>query len=283
MAFTLNTFQFNRGVTTCATNGSGVGTVIHGYKSSDTTGTIVTASYFPNNIDGSTDKVFVGDLLLIVSSNAVSIHEITSVAPFVIGSDLFGGTGSPFVIAPPVAATDANGIQISGTTVNLEVADATHAGIITEFDQTFAGIKNFLSGVKFMTFGGTPATLNYYERYTHVATFTNGAETTGNINVFVARIGNIVTVATDDVITTPAQGAPGTRFTANTVLPARFVPVNFANGFWRVSNGGVFKAGQIEIDGIGNISILNDANGTTAYTAAQISQATRGSITYLVP
>src|SRR5437762_269026 len=213
MAFTLNTFQFNRGVTTCATNGSGVGTVIHGYKSSDTTGTIVTASYFPNNIDGSTDKVFVGDLLLIVSSNAVSIHEITSVAPFVIGSDLFGGTGSPFVIAPPVAATDANGIQISGTTVNLEVADATHAGIITEFDQTFAGIKNFLSGVKFMTFGGTPATLNYYERYTHVATFTNGAE----------------------------------------------------------------------IDGIGNISILNDANGTTAYTAAQISQATRGSITYLVP
>src|SRR5258706_3386023 len=160
MAFTINTFQFNRGVTTCATNGAGVGTVIHGYKSSDTTGTIVTANYFPPNIDGTTDKVFVGDLLLIVSSNAVSIHQITSVVPFVIGSDLFGGTGSPFVIAPPVAATDANAIQITGTTVQMEIADATHPGIVTQFDQNFTGTKMFMSGTKFMTFGGTPTALN---------------------------------------------------------------------------------------------------------------------------
>lgn len=282
MSFTLNTFQFNRGVATCPTNGGGVGTVIHGYKSTDSLGTIIVPGYFPDNIDGSTDKVFAGDLLLIVASGTVTIHEITAVAPFTIGSDLFNGAGSPLVVAPPVAATDANALQVIGTTAQLEIADATHPGIVTIFDQVFTGIKQFISGVQFMTFGGTPATLNYYEEYTHNTTFTNGAEVSAAFNIKIIRIGSLVTIYNPSIITTAAQGAPGASFEMNTVLPARFRPPDFANAWCRVANGGVFKEGFIQVDPAGALHIFNDIDSVTPYTAAQISEVRRGSITYTI-
>ncbi len=280
MSFTLNTFQFNRGVATCPTNGGGVGTVIHGYKSTDSLGTIVIPGYFPDNIDGSTDKVFAGDLLLIVASGTVTMHEITQVAPFTIGSDLFNGAGSPLVVAPPVPATDANALQVIGTTAQLEIADATHPGIITIVDQVFTGIKQFISGVKFMTFGGTPTTLNYYEEYKHLTTFTNGAETSNAVTLRLVRVGNVITLYSSEIIATAAQGAPGIAFVMDTPLPARFCPGDFVNGFWKVTNGGINKTGLMQAQSTGVVEIYNDVDQTTAYTVAQISQARRGFISY---
>lgn len=286
MAFTANTFQFNRGVTTCGVNGSGVGTVIHGYKSTtDDYVTITTPGYFPDNIDGATDKVFVGDILLIVASDTVGLALITSLAPFLVGSNLLGTAGSPITMTVPVAATDANGIKITGTTVQLEIADATHPGIVTALDQVFAGIKTFNSGVKFLTFGGTPTTLDYYELYDHVTTFDLNTETTASVTLKVSRIGNQVTIQNNVITSVPGQGAPGTHFLANTVLPARFRPaatVNATNS-WMVQNGGILSQGQVEIDSSGNIAFYNDPDLTTAFTAAQINAFGFGSITYLVP
>src|SRR5580698_5349670 len=188
MAFTVNTFQYNRGITTCATNGGGIGTVIHGYKNNiDNYVTITTSGYFPNNIDGSTDKIFVGDILLIVASDTVGLALITSLSPFTVGSNLLGTAGSPITMNVPIAATDDNGIQISGTTVQLEIADATHPGIVTQFNQVFAGIKTFMSGIQLMTFNGIPTTLNYYEEYTHNTTFTLNTETTASVALKLVR------------------------------------------------------------------------------------------------
>lgn len=285
MAFTANTFQFNRGVTTCGVNGSGVGTVIHGYKSTtDNYTTITTPGYFPDNIDGATDKVFVGDILLIVASDTVGLALITSLVPFLVGSNLLGTAGSPITMSVPVAATDANGIKITGTTVQLEIADATHPGIVTALDQVYAGIKTFMSGVQFMTFGGTPATLNYNEEYIHNTTFTLNTETTASMALLVRRIGSIVVLQNNVITSVPGQGAPGAFFVSNTVLPARFRPASSVNAInsWMVENGGIISSGQIQINSAGQIAIYNSPDLTSPFTAAQINAIGFGSISYIV-
>lgn len=282
MAFTLTTFQFARGVASAAINGGGIGTVIHGYKSTDTNATIIAPGYFPNSIDGSDDKIFVGDLLLIVSSDTVGIYKVTALAPFALGADLLGNAGSPIVMTIPAAATDANGIKISGTTVQLEVADATHPGIVTQFDQAFAGMKAFMSGLQLLTFGGTPTTLNYYEEYTHTTTFTNNAETTNSMTLKLVRVGTSVILLNTTVGSAAGQGAPLNRFTANTVLPARFRPAQEVFHTWLIANGGVYKTGAITIEATGDIFIYDDPNLTSTFTAAQISSLGVCSVPYTV-
>lgn len=282
MAFTLNTFQFGRGVATAAINGNGVSTVIHGYKTDDTFSDVAGASYFPGNIDGSTDKVFVGDLISIVTSDTVAICAITVLDPFAIGSDLYSGAGSPIVMSVPVAATDANGIKISGTTVQLEIADATHPGAVTALDQNFAGIKMFNSGIKMLTFGGTPTTLNYYEEATHATTFTNSAETSASANLRIIRDGSKVTIKLPFEVTTPGQGGPGAAYISNTAIPARFRPVDNTFAFALVSNGGVFKAGALLVRSTGIIEVYNSADLTTAFTTSQINAFYSTAITYSI-
>jgi hypothetical protein len=282
MAFTINTFQFGRGVATCPTNGAGVSTVTHGYKTEDTLADVLVANYFPAAIDGAPDKVFVKDTLLIVTSDTVVEVLITSLDPFEFGADLFGGSGSPIVMNIPVAATDANGIKITGSIVQLEIADSTHPGIITELNQTLAGIKTFNSGVKFLTFGGTPSTLNDYQVYSHVTTFTNNTETTAAVTLKLVRNGDGIILRNTTLASTPGQGAPLARFTADTVLPAYFRPSVACSGHWRVSNGGVFSSGAILIDTTGDIYIYNNDDFTTAFTAAQINGFYTNTFSYTI-
>lgn len=284
MAFTLNTFQFGRGTTTTPSNGGGVSTVIHGYKSTDSSATVLTGGYFPNNIDGSTtsDKIFDGDLLVIVASDLTSMHEVTGTSPFTLGSDLLQGAGSPVVMAAPVAATDANGITISGTTIHMEIADATHPGIVTAFDQVFGGTKTLNAGARFLTFGGSSSILNYYEEADYTTTFTNNAQTTNAVTFKVVRIGNAVIIRSGTIGSAAPQGAPVARFTANTLLPAKFRPANEIIAPWFVSNGGVYKIGAINITAAGEVFIYNDPNLTTAYTAAQILTVGVSTVSYVV-
>jgi hypothetical protein len=148
MAFDLRGFQFNRGVTTANAQGAGVTSVIHTYKSlTDTLATIGGASYFPNNIDGATDKVFINDLLSIVASDGTSMVRITALDPFTTGTDLYLGSSSSITVAAPVAATDANGLIISGGVATLEFADATNPGIVSVAAQQFTGDKLFNNSV----------------------------------------------------------------------------------------------------------------------------------------
>lgn len=283
MAFTATTFQYGRGITTCPSNGKGVSTAMHGYKNTtDSYTTITTSGYFPNSIDGSTEKVFVGDTIMIVASDTVGLVQITGLAPFTVGANLLGTAGSPIVMSTPAAALDANGIKISGTTVQMEIADATHPGIVTQFDQAFSGMKAFMSGAQFLTAGGTPTTLNYYEQYTHATTFTLGSQTSGSVNILFTRIGNAITLFSGTQVTTPGQGTPGTDYVANTALPARFIPNASVTGFWQVVNGGILSAGIIFIDaGTGRIHFFNNVNTTTGFTTSQINGFLGGSISYI--
>jgi hypothetical protein len=283
MAFTANTFQFNRGVTTCATNGAGVGTVIHSYKNTIDTGTVIlTPGYFPDNIDNSTDKIFVDDLLLIVSADTVSMHQITALVPFSLGADLFAGAGSPIVMSVPVAATDANAIKITGTTVQMEIADATHPGIVTALNQDFAGIKMFNSGLKLLTTGGTPTTLNYYEEYTHTTTFTLNVETTTPVAIKVVRCGAMVILKFPIFTSVPGQATTGARFSGNTALPARFRPPDTVKNAGGVTNGGIESLGAIVVDAFGAIFIYHNWDVTTPFPSGVINGFGEITLAYLI-
>jgi hypothetical protein len=123
-------------------------------------------------------------------------------------------------------------------------------------------------GVKFATAGGTPALLNDYEEYDHVTTFTNNLETTAAITLKLVRIGNAIILRNTVIASVAGQVAPVASFTSNTPLPARFRPAVSCQGDFRVSNNSVYTVGAIEIDSAGVISIYNDFDFTTAFTAA---------------
>lgn len=283
MAFTLNTFQFNRGIGSCSNNGTGVSTVTHGYKSADTYATITTPGYFPANIDNSTDKVFVGDLISVVASDTVGLILITALDPFTVGANLLGTAGSPITIAAPIAATTTNAAIITGTSLQLEIADQTHPGILTTGAQAFSGTKLFMSGTQFLTSGGSASTLNYYEEATHVTIFNLGTEMTAPITFQITRIGRMVNfILIMGGTTTVAQGAPGAAYVGVTPLPVRFRPAFFVTNTWEVTNAATLSAGLISINTSGVINIYNSPDTTTPFTTAQINGFREGCLTYSV-
>ncbi len=285
MAFTLNTFQFNRGILTCAANGSGISTVTHGYKSNDTNATINTPGYFPDDAEVWKDKVFVDDLICITSSDSTTMVRITSLSPFAYGADLFSNAGAPLVMGAPVAATDGNGAKITGTTLQLEFADGTQPGILSVASQAITGNKTFNNlvmadgGVRF--FGNT-STLSFYEAQQIVLTFTNGAENSGNTDWLITRMGNLVTISSIGFVTTASQVAPGTQFISDTPLPSEFIPTSAGvfNGLATISNGGATSAGLVNIDSTGVLRIYNDFDKTTPFTTLDINGFISASITF---
>ena len=156
MAFNILGFQFNRGITTANAQGQGFTAIAHTYKSTtDTLAQIATPGYFPINFDGSavSDKVFVRDWLFIKDSvGATSFVNITGLNPVTLGPDLF--VAGSFIVIAPIVAVDNNAIVISGNNVAMEIADATHSGIITNVAQTFGGSKTFLDILKATNING---------------------------------------------------------------------------------------------------------------------------------
>lgn len=285
MSFTSNTFQFSRGILTCAINGNGVGTVIHTYKSTDTNATINGVEYFPDNIESGNDKVFVGDLLLIVSSDTTTLVRIEELVPFTYGADLFGGSGAPLVMGAPVAPTDGNGAKITGTTLQLAYATGVQPGILSTASQTIAGNKTFNNlvtangGVRFL---GNTSTLDFYETSEIVLTFTNGSENSGDTNWLVTRVGSLVTITSIGNVVTSAQLAPGTFFLSDDALPADLIPTSagVANGLATITNGGATSVGLVEIDVVGKLRIYNNFNKSTPYTASATNGFMSASVTF---
>lgn len=147
MAFNLQHFQFNRGVTSANAQGQGFTPVIHTYTSAtDTRATIGGANYFPPFVDGDPEEIFTVDLLLIVASDGVSLVKFNSLNPVVLGTDLLV-SGPSLSVAAPTAPTDANSLIISANTIRAEFATPTFPGIVNIAGQTFAGVKNFQDGI----------------------------------------------------------------------------------------------------------------------------------------
>ncbi len=273
MAFTLNTFQFNRGTTTANANGSGVGVVIHTYKTSDSNTTVNTSGYFPPFIDGSIDKIFVDDLLNICTSDSTTMVRITSLDPFAYGADLYSNAGAPLVMGAPIAASDGNAAKITGTTLQIEYASATQPGSLSTGSQTIAGAKTFsglilpTAGIRFPT---NTALLDFYESTTFSSTFTIGATTSASATFLLTRIGKQVSISFSGSIVTAGQATPGAKFTSDTLIPADFRPTTSGDflGLAQVANNSVFKEGVATIDSSGALIIYNDYDETTNFTGS---------------
>jgi len=102
-----------------------------------------------------------------------------------ISASNFSGTSSgtnsgDVTLAAIGAIPNANGASLGGQALTLQPANASFGGVVTTGAQTFAGAKTFSgamtttsitasglitanAGARFLTSGGTPTTLNYYE------------------------------------------------------------------------------------------------------------------------
>lgn len=285
MAFTLNTFQFNRGSSTSNANGNGVGIVIHTYKTDDLNATVNTPGYFPDYMGGAPDQVFVGDLIAISSADSTTMVEIETLSPVTYGADLFSNAGAPLVMGAPIAPTDGNGAKITGTTLQLEYTNGTQPGILSIASQTIAGVKSFSNlinanaGVRF--FGNT-TTLDFYDTTTFDTTFDIGANTTASTTFYLTRIGNHVSISHASTVVSGGQATPGAKFTANSLVPADYRPTTSGDfgGLAVVLNNGVFKAGYATIDSSGTLVIYNDYDQTTDFTTAVSNGFQAVSITF---
>lgn len=280
MAFNLNGFQFYRGTTTSEAQGGGITTVMHSYKSTDSAATISTLGYFPPNIDGSTDKVFVGDLLNIVASDNVILCRILSVDPFTLGDDIYT-SGVTLTVIPPTDAIDDNGMIISGTNVQLEFASDLTPGIVSATDQSFGGVKTFRNGIKLPTPGGTPSLLFYYEEGIYSSTFTNDTSTSNSISFSFVRNGKIVLLNVQGNPGSAVTGAtPGPVYISNTVLPTPLFPFAGTGGIIQINVGGVAKITTWGTNSLGQVFIYFDPNTTSNFPAATAITFGPGSLTY---
>lgn len=161
MAFNLQGFQFYRGTTTAQAQGEGITSVTHTYKSTDTVAVILTPGYFHVNIDGTTDKVFPGDLLSVVASDDVALVQILTLNPVTFGSNIYA-VGPALSVGAPVAAADNNGAIIVGNIFHQEIASDTRPGILSSSTQNIGGAKTFFANTTIVPavgdFGGTPVT-----------------------------------------------------------------------------------------------------------------------------
>lgn len=148
MAYNSLGLQVNRGTPFANTQGEGITAVAHTYKSTvDTLAVIATPGYFPLNFNQDEFSIFIRDWLFIVdSTGASSFVNISGLSPVTLTPDLF--VAPSFTVTAPIAAVDNNGIVIAGTNVSLEIADATHAGILIPMIQTLAGQKIFPNGLR---------------------------------------------------------------------------------------------------------------------------------------
>ncbi len=269
MAFQVQNFQFGRGITSSYTQGQGVTTVTHAYKSDDTLAVINAGGYFPAGFDGDGDKVFVDDLLDICASDGTSRVRIDSLDPFTYGADLYSASGSSIVVGAPQAGASGNGANISGTTLHMEYGNATNPGIVSTGTQTFGGDKTFTgtvtadSGVMFSASG--PSDLSYYEEGDHITTFFNNTITSAPITIHVVRIGGIVNLTIPADFTTGAQAAPTSTFTASTVLPAKWRPSGECSQYWPVLKNGVESRGEIFLNSGGAIQFSADVDNSVTF------------------
>lgn len=93
----------------------------------------------------------------VISGDTFSLENADATHPGIIttGTQTFSGVktfangivapGTTYTTGAPIAATDANGLVINNTTsvIQAELADATHAGIVSATTQTFGGTKTF--------------------------------------------------------------------------------------------------------------------------------------------
>ncbi len=139
------------------------------------------------------------------------------------------------------------------------------------------GVANFNAGITLPTTGGTAAVMSGAERYSFSSTFTGCGVTTVSVTFTIIKTtigsgGQITITQTSSASTLQTTTTTGGAFYANTLMPARFCPVQTTDGWYVGSyNGGVFVGGlqiapngQIILSGI-NYGVIGAAPNTGWY------------------
>ncbi len=292
MPFNLTNFQFNRGTGTANASGGGITTITHSYKSTDTLAVIDVPGYFPPNIDGSTDKIFIEDFLLIEASDATALVPITSTAPFTYGANVLTGSGTNLTVGATNPGISGNGAHITANVLHLEIADTVYPGLLSATTQVIGGVKTFSDITQFpMGIQLTPAqTLGYYKSTTFIRTFSTGSTITPSGTFSVVRTGDMVTITLKNQISFVGDAGGANSCNSTLPLPPEFRPSTLeAVGFWRNLTGDnvnppfVFShVGMIKIDIGGNISIFADNDEGFAWPAGKTNVMDTCSYSYSI-
>lgn len=292
MPFNLLNFQFNRGTGTASANGGGITSVTHTYKSTDTLEVIDEAGYFPPNIDGSTDKVFIEDFLLIEASDDTALVPITSTTPFTYGANVWTGSGTNLTVGATIPGASGEGATITSNVLHLEIADTTYPGLLSPSAQVIGGVKTFAAAPQSpLGIQITPGfTLNYYKTANFTTTFTGGTLTTAAAPFSIVRSGSMVCITLNQsIVLAPGNLAVGS-FVSNLPLPVEFrpnAPTVLVTGYWHTVLGSsditpeyIGHSGFIQIDTSGVITFYADADYRVNFPTAYESQIDSGTITY---
>jgi hypothetical protein len=156
------------------------------------------------------------------------------------------------------------GVQTANRTITFPTVSADADVVLTQSNQTVAGIKTFADGARFGATGTpagyTPTTLSVYEEVT--TTFTFSGSFAGTVNAVIRRIGTVVII--DLASLTNTSGGTGPSTTAAGALAARFCPASTVQMPIHVNNNGtVLGAISVAADGtirLGINATLGDFN-----------------------
>lgn len=97
--------------------------------------------------------------------------------------------------------------------------------VITSTNQNIAGEKNFTTGIYLPTSGGTPRLLDFYERWSGTFTFGTIFAVNQIADVYITRIGTLVTLTLQAVFATAQTVTSGLNSTSSSgnTIPARFL------------------------------------------------------------
>jgi hypothetical protein len=218
------------------------------------------------------------------NASVISLLENTAIPA---GKQLLVNTIDTITAAPlEIGATTATFIDLqkdvrinsANQLLTNTIDSRTATTLVLGSTNTTVAVMN--KGVQFLTSGGTPATLNDYEEYTHNTTFTLNTLTTANIPIVFTKVGKAITARITIAGSVLGQAAPGTSFSADTVLPARFRPADDCSSLVRITNNNVASVGTILIGSAGTISIFASADTTQNFTALVSNGFSRSNFAY---
>lgn len=213
--------------------------------------------------------------------STTSLHLGNTSTPVYINELLYTGSGSSFTIAPIGTVPNVDGMTLSSGVLNLQPANSSVGGVVSNTTQTFLGQKTFNTGIVLnnITASYVPAILNYYEESFVVNGTSTGPWVALAITLKFTKIGKRVTMQFSSLNSLVTQS--GNALEALTIIPTRFIPSQLSVFVVEVVNGAsnsTRSSGIMQLDTFGNLYIVANARTFFSSTYAGLSG---GCITYL--
>lgn len=241
MAFIRANLLINRGTFNSSSNINNI--VIQTYNhDADTLATISGANYFPAFLGADASEVRVGDQLTVKGSDDTQTFEVVTLNPITLTSTVpSNSVDGPATSTVNAAAVWGNttgsllansALLISGNNAALPAAGILSADNISEVTPgngvLIDGTTAKDGGVLLATSGGTPTSLDYYERDAAIPALTmvpNAGTAAWTISGKMTRVGDVVTLTlTGGSVSATVAGSAVSFFTSSNPLDAQFRP-----------------------------------------------------------